>query len=86
MSKVYFLLLLWDGNQPGDYYYILKQWQRNNSYIPFCLLDIDECAAPVNPCDNATNSTCNNTNGSYICQCKDGFVKNGPNCEGVINF
>ena len=46
-------------------------------------LDIDECAAQVNPCDALANSACKNTNGSYNCQCNDGFVKNGPNCEGV---
>jgi len=43
--------------------------------------DINECAAPVNPCDAVANSECKNTNGSYNCQCKDGFVKNGPDCE-----
>ncbi|XP_078347961.1 uncharacterized protein LOC144633062 [Oculina patagonica] len=42
--------------------------------------DIDECAAPVDPCDAVPNSSCNNTIGSYICKCKDGFVKNGSLC------
>jgi len=44
-------------------------------------LDIDECAAHVNPCDAVANSECKNTEGSYHCQCQDGFVKNGPNCK-----
>ena len=48
--------------------------------------DIDECAARVNPCDAVANSECKNTDGSYTCQCKDGFVMNGPNCEGAILF
>ena len=48
----------------------------------FCLSDIDECAAPVDPCNAVVNSACNNTNGSYVCQCLDGFVKNGSVCEG----
>ena len=48
--------------------------------------DINECAAQVNPCDAVANSECKNINGFYNCQCKDGFVKNGPNCEGAIQF
>jgi len=48
--------------------------------------DINECAAQANPCNTVANSECKNTNGSYNCQCKDGFVKNGANCEGAIQF
>jgi len=51
-----------------------------------CETDIDECAAHVNPCDVVRNSECKNTEGSYHCQCKDGFVKNGPNCKGATHF
>ncbi len=58
--------------------------RRNNNHVSFCLTDIDECAAPVDPCNAVANSACNNTYGSYICQCIDGFIKNGANCEGVI--
>ena len=47
-------------------------------------LDIDECTAQVNPCDDANNFECKNTRGSYNCQCKDGFVKNGDDCEGTM--
>jgi len=43
--------------------------------------DINECAAQANPCNTVANSECKNTDGSYNCQCKDGFVKNGVNCE-----
>ena len=49
-------------------------------------LDIDECAAQVKPCDVVANSECKNTEGSYHCQCKDGFVNNGVNCEGATHF
>ena len=49
-------------------------------------LDIDECAAQVNPCDAVVNSECENTDGSYNCQCKDGFVKNGANCQNATQF
>jgi len=46
-----------------------------------CKKDIDECAARVNPCDAVANSECKNIDGSYNCQCKDGFVKIGATCE-----
>jgi len=46
-----------------------------------CKTDIDECAAQVDPCDAVANSECKNTDGSYNCRCKDGFVKNGTICE-----
>ena len=50
-------------------------------------LDIgDECAAQVNPCDVVPNSQCSNTDGSYNCQCKDGFVTKGSYCEGAKQF
>jgi len=44
-------------------------------------LDIDECAAQADPCYAVADSVCKNTYGSYNCQCKDRFVKNGLNCE-----
>ena len=70
----------------GNYYCIFERWHRKNSHIPFYFSDIDECGAPVDPCNTVANSACNNTNGSYICQCKDGFVENGPNCEGAVKI
>ena len=54
-----------------------------SAFISYSLLsDIDECAQG-NPCNTIANSECKNTDGSYNCQCKDGFVKNGHNCEGT---
>ena len=38
----------------------------NNSHIPFCLSEIDKCAAPIDPYNSVANSACNNTNVSYI--------------------
>jgi len=46
-----------------------------------CETDIDECAAQADPCYAVADSVCKNTYGSYNCQCKDRFVKNGLNCE-----
>jgi len=33
------------------------------------VLDIDECTEETHSCD--VNAVCNNTQGSYICTCKD---------------
>ena len=52
-----------------------------------CLIDIDECN-PVNgthDCD-LTKSTCNNTIGSFVCDCNAGYVKQpSGECEQVFN-
>ena len=53
-----------------------------NTHIPL-FLDINECAAKVNPCVAVANSVCKNKVGSYNCQYKDGFVRKGPNCKGA---
>ena len=42
--------------------------------------DIDECLdAPCHP-----NATCNNSAGSYTCECGGGFSGNGDNCTGMF--
>lgn len=47
------------------------------------VLDVDECLAfSDNMCH--VNSTCNDTVGSYECQCLEGFEGNGFNCSGNI--
>lgn len=53
--------------------------------IAFVLLlpsDIDECATGENQC----NQKCNNTEGSYLCSCVDGFRLDTDNvtCIGRI--
>ena len=48
-------------------------------------LDIDECSADSNPCDE--NADCTNTDGSYSCTCKEGFDGNGITCKGMqVNY
>ena len=43
--------------------------------------DIDECAGSIDACD-IDNGICQNTIGSYACQCIDGFNMSPDNmCE-----
>jgi len=47
--------------------------------------DVDECAAQVNPCVTVAKPECMNTDGSYNCLCKGGFVmEEGSNCEDDV--
>ena len=56
-------------------------------YLPYvCLLlnfssDVDECAIDTHNCSR-DDGQCNNTKGSYKCQCKPGFTGDGHNCTG----
>ena len=60
---------------------LFQRW-INITFISYSLMsDIDECAQG-DPCNTVANSECKNTYGSYSCQCRDGFAKNGDNCEG----
>ena len=47
--------------------------------ITFIRSDIDECLVS-NECDS--NASCENTIGSFICQCKIGFTGDGSSCSG----
>lgn len=45
------------------------------------LVDVDECdSSELNEC--SPNAVCNNTEGSYICNCVRGFEGDGKNCTG----
>ena len=68
-------------------------WVRTHSYelsqhicifdlfYPFCV-DIDECVTGPHNCNE--NANCTNTNGSFTCQCKEGYTGDGIECEGMI--
>ena len=47
----------------------------------FCV-DIDECVTGTHNCNE--NANCTNTNGSFTCQCKEGYTGDGVECEGMI--
>lgn len=47
-----------------------------------CSIDIDECTEKASVCLLKPNSTCQNLDGSYSCDCDDGFIKQGDICTG----
>ena len=44
--------------------------------------DVDECAEGTDNCHRESNATCEDTDGSFMCMCRDGFSGNGTSCEG----
>ena len=50
----------------------------------FLTTDIDECSdASTHECHSKAD--CSNTQGSYTCECLNGFSGNGSDCEGEVN-
>ena len=45
----------------------------------YCVVDINECEGE-NECSD--NAECINTEGSYDCECKEGFTGDGKTCGG----
>ena len=41
--------------------------------------NIDECSAQLSLCSSAAN--CTDTEGSYACQCQDGYLGDGFTCD-----
>ena len=48
----------------------------------FILSDIDECLGDSHGC--SVKGVCNNSDGSFECHCKNGFVGDGRNCTGMF--
>lgn len=46
----------------------------------FIVVDIDECSAKSHDCDPL--ATCINTNGSFKCDCNEGYTGDGKSCSG----
>ena len=47
------------------------------------IIDVNECASDVtHNCSGASNEVCQDTDGSYMCVCKDGF--DGEPCTGEL--
>ena len=47
-------------------------------------IDYDECAVGNDNCD--TNATCNDTDGSYACNCNEGFTGDGFTCSSKATY
>ena len=45
-------------------------------------IDVDECVQNSTLCN--INANCTNTDGSYMCQCQDGYEGDGINCTGIL--
>ena len=46
--------------------------------------DVDECSDEfLNTCDIETKALCTNTNGSFLCECLEGFTGDGYSCTGL---
>ena len=49
----------------------------------FAVVDINECRTNTHNCPDDAN--CTNTNGSFTCECRNGFTWDGENCTGTCN-
>ena len=46
------------------------------------VVDLDECRTGADDCESM-NAECNNTIGSFVCYCRDGYRFNGTYCEST---
>ena len=53
-------------------------------FVYFLCVDLDECATSNGGC----SQMCNNTIGSFICSCRDGFLLagDGRTCDGRLDI
>ena len=54
------------------------------SYGWLCCLDIDECKNNSHNCFLSENMVCVDTNGSFFCECQQGYSNASDVCEGII--
>ena len=77
---------LWDPDIINNYIILvtilttcLFRQNRFNIYFNYHS-DADECLNNSHNCSE--NATCTNTEGSFNCSCKPGYIGNGHNCSG----
>ena len=49
-----------------------------------CSHDVDECTDNTHNCTSKPFSTCENTPGSFVCKCDDGYYTENGQCSGKI--
>ena len=47
-------------------------------------IDINECAEGTHDCHMMSNASCFDTDGSFYCNCTQGFQGNGTFCDGTV--
>ena len=73
-------ILLWTGIEWSLYCLLVSSGRINyNIYFNYHS-DEDECLNNSHSCSE--NATCTNTEGSFNCSCKPGYIGNGHNCSG----
>ena len=63
----------------GEYNCLVKYNKKSLKFADLSA-DINECLEGKHGCQD--NSDCVNTEGSYNCECREGFFKDGANCVG----
>ena len=77
---------LWDPDIINNYIILVDILTtclfRQNKFNIYCNYhsDSDECLNNSHNCSE--NATCTNTEGSFNCSCKPGYIGNGHNCSG----
>ena len=63
---------------------VILFWWGQNTYhlVNYLLSDDNECESGGHDCDE--NALCINTEGSYKCDCNEGYNGNGFRCNGKI--
>ena len=67
----------------------MRNWERIklimlNLYFSKILTDVNECDDQLHQCD--IDAECHNTDGSYTCQCTNGYHGDGYVCTGKYIF
>ena len=52
--------------------------------LQYTITDVDECTQATDDCH--LNATCDNTIGSYTCECVAGLTGNGMACDGMYMY
>lgn len=75
--------LRWNGQMCAGIHAAYKHREMNSKCTLHLSTDVNECDDDdSNDCNS--NAMCINTEGSYQCQCNDGYTGDGTQCEGTL--